>query len=66
MLPERIDTLASEVDRLRKTLADPALFSRDPARFRQTAADLEAAEQALATTEEQWLELALLREDLGD
>ena len=65
-LPERIDALASEVDRLRKTLADPALFSRDPARFRQAATDLETAEQALATTEEQWLELALLREHLGD
>ena len=65
-LPGRIDALNAEVAALRKRLADPALFARDPALFRKSAADLEAAEQALAKSEEDWLELALLREELGD
>ena len=65
-LPGRIDALTAEVAALRRRLADTALFARDPALFRKSAADLEAAEQALAQSEEDWLELALLREELGD
>ncbi|MND09791.1 hypothetical protein D3C83_333960 [compost metagenome] len=49
---------------LQTALADPALFGRDPAAFKKRAADLDAAEQALAKAEEEWLALEMLREEI--
>jgi ATP-binding cassette subfamily F protein uup len=63
-LPAEIDELNSKIARLRTTLADPSLFSRDPALFQKTAGELQANEQRLRDSEERWLELALLREEL--
>jgi ATP-binding cassette subfamily F protein uup len=64
-LPSRIETLTRDIARLQAQLADPALFARDRAAFdkasaavAQKAADLEAAET-------EWLELEILREEIG-
>jgi len=63
-LPKKLEALRADVTKLQAKLADPALFSRDPAAFKQAAADLEAAHAAIAAGETQWLELEMLREEL--
>jgi len=61
-LPARIEALEAEIAKLQKTMADPDLYRTDPATFDKTAASLKAAEAGLATAEEDWLRLELLRE----
>jgi ATP-binding cassette subfamily F protein uup len=63
-LPKRLETLAAEIALLRGKLADPALFARDRAGFDRFSTGLAEREAALATAEEDWLRLELLREEL--
>jgi ABC transport system ATP-binding/permease protein len=63
-LPKKLEGLRAEVQRLQAVLADASLFARDPAAFKRTLADLEAAQAALSAGEDQWLELEMLREEL--
>ncbi|WP_425502583.1 ATP-binding cassette domain-containing protein [Roseospira goensis] len=63
-LPGRIETLQGEVARLEGELADATLFSRDPAGFQARTDRLEAARAALASAEDEYLELEILREEL--
>ena len=60
-LPKTITALESEVGVLQRRLAAPDLFNKDPKGFRDLTARLSQAEGELATAEEQWLELELLR-----
>ncbi|CAA7615547.1 ATP-binding cassette domain-containing protein [Magnetospirillum sp. SS-4] len=62
-LPGRIDALGAEIARLEKELSDPALYSRDPARFQKTATRADAARAELDAAEERWLELEAKREE---
>ncbi len=64
-LPERMERLAGEIGRLKKKLADPELYRRDPTAFRTTTEALANAETTLAASEEEWLRIELLREDMG-
>ena len=64
LLPTRLTALQAEIARHQATLADPNLYSRDPARFRTATSALSASEAALVEAEEQWLALELLREEL--
>ena len=64
-LPMRIATLEAEIARLTRVLEDPGLYGKNPARFTATTGQLETARAALAAAEEQWLELEMLREELG-
>jgi ABC transport system ATP-binding/permease protein len=63
-LPARIDALQAEAARLRGTLSDPTLFSRDRPGFDRASAALVEAEAALAAAEDEWLALELLREEI--
>ena len=63
-LPKRMAELNAEISTLRAKLGDPALFARDPSAFNTAADDLRAAEESLATTEDEWLALEMLREEL--
>ena len=63
-LPAMMEKLHAEIARLEADVADPALFSRDPKKFETTARRLAAARDALAVSEEQWLELEMKREEL--
>ena len=63
-LPERIDTLHAEIGVLRGKLAEADLFTRDPGGFERAAAELEALSAKLTRTEEEWLALELLREEI--
>ncbi len=61
-LPKRMDQLTGEVAKQRRILDDPKLYIRDRPGFERATQTLQAAEAELATSEERWLELELLRE----
>jgi ATP-binding cassette subfamily F protein uup len=61
-LPGEIDRLAMEIGKLEALLADPELFTRDPARFARASEALVARQAALAQAEDEWLTLEALRE----
>ena len=63
-LPARMDELHAEIAGLESKLADPLLFARDSKTFDAAAARLAAARAALLASEDQWLELEHLREEL--
>jgi len=62
-LPSVMEKLTAEIEVLRKWLADPGLFARDPGGFNKRSALLVEKEAALAAAEEEWLRLELLREE---
>lgn len=63
-LPAQMDALRATIGRHQRALADPALYSRDPATFTGHTNNLAQAEAALLVAEERWLELEMLREEL--
>jgi ATP-binding cassette subfamily F protein uup len=64
-LPKRMDELRASMQKIRVLLDDPTLYSRDPDRFAKASQAFTDAESELATAEDQWLELEILREELG-
>jgi ATP-binding cassette subfamily F protein uup len=64
LLPTRIAELQTEIRRAQSRLADPDFYVRDPAGFRRASEKLAGAEKELAESEEKWLELELLREEV--
>ena len=64
-LPATMAKLEAEITTLQAKLADPALYSRDPKAFASVTQRLAAAQAELAAGETHWLELELLREELG-
>jgi ATP-binding cassette subfamily F protein uup len=63
-LPDRIAQLESDITKLKAELAAPDLFTRDAARFKKAATELEAAEKSLAEAEDAWLAAEIARESL--
>jgi ABC transport system ATP-binding/permease protein len=63
-LPAEMEKLETEASRLEAELSDQKLYRRDPQRFDEAGKRLEAVRAELQAAEEQWLELALLREEL--
>ncbi|MBB3810018.1 ABC-F family ATP-binding cassette domain-containing protein [Pseudochelatococcus contaminans] len=63
-LPERIAALERDIAKLQNLLADPELYSREPAKFEKVNTLLARAEQDRAASEEEWLRLEMLREEL--
>jgi len=63
-LPGRMSKLETEISGLKDILADPDLFAKNATKFTDTAAALQKAEDALATLEEEWLELEMKREEI--
>ena len=61
-LPGKIEALQKSVAQLQSDLADPDLYSRDPAKFEKTTTTLAAKSAELEAAEERWLELEMLRE----
>ena len=64
-LPETIEKLTSEIAALQSKVGDPALYSKNPTAFTAATSRLGAAESELVDAETQWLELEMLREELG-
>ena len=63
-LPAKIDGLNREIAGLRAKLADDGLYARDPNGFAAAANRLTTLEGELAVSEERWLELEILREEI--
>ncbi|GAC1342377.1 MAG: ATP-binding cassette domain-containing protein [Acetobacteraceae bacterium] len=63
-LPAQMEALQVQIARAQQTLAKPDLYRADPAGFRVANDALARAERDLATAEERWLELEMLREEL--
>ena len=63
-LPAAMEKLQAEITVIRGWLADPDLYTRDPAGFAKRSALLAEKEAALAAAEEEWLRLEMLREEL--
>lgn len=63
-LPERIDALGRDIEKLKAVLADPELYTRDRTRFDKASELLTRAEDERQRGETQWLELEMLREEL--
>ena len=64
-LPKQMADAEREIARLQRVLGDANLYRRDPAKFRATTDALAAAQAQMAKDEERWLELELMREELG-
>jgi len=64
-LPGEMDKLREEIAALQLALEDGTLFQREPERFRASAAALARKQAELDAAEERWLELEMLREELG-
>ncbi|MFO1256107.1 MAG: ATP-binding cassette domain-containing protein [Sphingomonadaceae bacterium] len=62
LLPARIEELIAQIARDEAALADPALYTRDPARFAALTKAIEQARAEKDAAEERWLELAELVE----
>jgi ATP-binding cassette subfamily F protein uup len=63
-LPGRIESVSASIAALEAKLADPGLYQRDAKAFGELSAALDRERDALATMEEEWLELEMLREEL--
>ncbi|AMN44907.1 ATP-binding cassette domain-containing protein [Rhodoplanes sp. Z2-YC6860] len=64
-LPKMIADLESQGRKLQQQLDDPNFFARDRAGFEKVSSDLGAVQTKLTEAEERWLELEILREELG-
>ncbi|MGO4564432.1 ABC-F family ATP-binding cassette domain-containing protein [Rhizobium sp. 2YAF20] len=63
-LPNEMVKAEAEIAAREKKMADPSLFTKDPAGFNRLAAEMEKLRASIARMEEEWLELEALREEL--
>lgn len=63
-LPKEMEKAESEITAREKKMADPNLFTKDPATFNKLAAEMEKLREKVTAMEEEWLELEMLREEL--
>ena len=64
-LPGRMEDLHRDIAALEAKLADPGFYGRDPKGFAATSATASARRAELARLEDEWLELEMLREEIG-
>ena len=64
-LPKTMAKLQAEIAKLQAKLDDPTLFTRDRKAFDAASNAMAKAHSNLTSAEEQWLELELLREEIG-
>ncbi|PTM96412.1 ABC-F family ATP-binding cassette domain-containing protein [Mycoplana dimorpha] len=63
-LPKEMERAEAEIAKREEKMADPTLFTKDPATFNRLAAEMETLRADLTRMEEEWLELEMLREEL--
>jgi ATP-binding cassette subfamily F protein uup len=64
-LPGRLAEIEGKIAKLQETLADPNLYARDPGLFQKASSALASLQAELSAAEDRWLELEMLREELG-
>ncbi len=65
LLPGQIDLWHAEQQKMEAELADPDLFTRDPARYSSLADDLQTLRDKIAANEDRLLELMVLQEEMA-
>ena len=65
-LPKKMAALQAEMAAINEALADPNLYARDPKAFQTKTARLGAAQAELDAAETEWLELEMLKAELGN
>jgi ATP-binding cassette subfamily F protein uup len=65
-LPVQIAALETQIADLNAILANPDLYARDPGQFGAMTQALAVARDELTAAEEQWLTLAMLREEIDE
>lgn len=63
-LPEKMAALEAEIAALDAKMADPGFYAANPHRFNETAGEADVKRAELASLEEEWLELEMLREEI--
>jgi ATP-binding cassette subfamily F protein uup len=63
-LPKKLDELQAEAGKLNAALAGD-LYVRDPKLFAKVTARLDEVSREITVAEERWLELEMLREEIG-
>lgn len=65
-LPAEIESLTFKIAQMEAEISDPALYSKDAAKFNQLTKELETSRELLEEKEFRWLELEELKESLQD
>ncbi|OUR77996.1 elongation factor 3 [Alphaproteobacteria bacterium 46_93_T64] len=65
-LPDLIVELENRITALEKEMADPELFTKNPDKFQKTLDNLTGAKLELEQSEERWLELEILQDELSN
>jgi ATP-binding cassette subfamily F protein uup len=63
-LPKTIAKLQAEIAKRQRLLDDPDLYRKDRRKFDDASSAIAKAQQELATAEDRWLELEVLREEI--
>lgn len=63
-LPAEVETLSHQINQMEAELSDPALYTKDPAKFNDLSKAIEAKRIELEEKELRWLELEELKESL--
>ncbi|WP_425646692.1 ABC-F family ATP-binding cassette domain-containing protein [Agrobacterium leguminum] len=63
-LPKEMEKAQGEIAKREQRMADPELFTKDPAAFNTLAQEMSKLRDKLEAMEEEWLELEMLREEL--
>jgi ATP-binding cassette subfamily F protein uup len=63
-LPARITKLEGDILQWQKRLSDGAFYARDPKGFAELSEKLKTAQSELESSEQRWLELEMLREEI--
>jgi ABC transport system ATP-binding/permease protein len=64
-LPKTISALQATIAKHQRTLDDPELYRKNRKKFDEASAAVATAQQELAAAEDRWLELEVLREEIG-
>lgn len=65
-LPKEMETLEAEIKQYEQKMADPEFYAKDPEGFAKSSTALQAAQDKLSASEEEWLELEMLKEGMED
>jgi ATP-binding cassette subfamily F protein uup len=64
-LPKTISALQATIAKHQRTLDDPELYRKNRKKFDEASTAVATAQQELAMAEDKWLELEVLREEIG-
>ena len=66
LLPKKISKLRTKIVEIQEIISDPDFYSKEPEDFKKAAITLANSEMELASMEDQWLELELIREEIEE